>query len=85
MCSSSDRGILKLVIEVVRKEFQKLEATLFVGEADFHRNLRIFEELLHFARKLGKFPPKNPLEGIEYDIKYAKVINAVGEIVEEDR
>ncbi len=42
---------------------------------DYFRNLQIFEALYQEARSLGVFPLKDPLEGIEIDIRLAKVIN----------
>jgi hypothetical protein len=44
---------------------------------DIERKLKIYEELLNLALKLGKFKNENLLEGIEYDIKYARAINGV--------
>ena len=40
-------------------------------------NLKIVEALFREARALGAFPPKDPLEGIEVDIKIAKAVNCV--------
>lgn len=42
---------------------------------DYFRNLRIFEALYEEAKALGCFPLKDPLEGIEVNIRLAKVIN----------
>ena len=42
---------------------------------DYFHNLRIFESLYEEAKKLGVFPLKNPLEGIEVDIRLAAVLN----------
>ena len=42
---------------------------------DYFRNLRIFEALYEEATALGYFPLKDPLEGIEVDIRLAKIIN----------
>jgi len=46
------------------------------SEVNIEENLRIFEILLEFAKEMGLLPPKDPLEGLEIDIKYARVINA---------
>jgi hypothetical protein len=46
--------------------------------ADYQRNLRIFEAMYEHARGLGVFPPKDPLEGIEFKIKFARDLNALG-------
>ena len=42
---------------------------------DYFHNLLIFESLYEEAKKLGVFPLKNPLEGIEVDIHLAAVLN----------
>ncbi len=44
---------------------------------DYHKNVKIVNALLRYARGLGKFPPKNRLEDIEIDIRYARAINSV--------
>jgi hypothetical protein len=43
------------------------------------QNLRIVEAMLEEGRKLGVFPLKDPLDGIETDLKIARVINFVRE------
>ncbi len=45
------------------------------SKPDFFRNLKIVEALLEEARNLGAFPPKDPLEGIDVDIRVAKAFN----------
>ncbi len=42
---------------------------------DYYTNLKIVEALFQEATTLGIFPLSNPLDGIEVDIHYAKVIN----------
>ena len=42
---------------------------------DFRRNLRIVEALYREACLLGVFPLKDPLEGIEVDVRLANAIN----------
>jgi len=42
---------------------------------DYFRNLRIFEGLYTEAKRLGTIPPADPLEGIEVDIRLARVLN----------
>lgn len=42
---------------------------------DFERSLRIVEGLYELARMLGALPTKNPLEGIEVDIRVARALN----------
>lgn len=44
---------------------------------DYFKNLRTFEELHKEAIQLGIFPLKNPLEGIEKEIKLARLFNHV--------
>jgi len=45
--------------------------------ADYEENLKIFEAMCEHARRLGAFPPKDPLEGIELKIKFARDLNAL--------
>lgn len=47
------------------------------SKADYQRNLEIFEGMLEEALYLKVLPMKNPLEGIEVDIRIARVINSV--------
>jgi len=42
---------------------------------DIDKNFEIVEEMIQHARLFGKWPPKDPLEGIETDIKIARIIN----------
>jgi len=44
--------------------------------ADYRRNIMIFEALYQEARSLGVLPSKDPLDGIEVDVRLARVINA---------
>jgi hypothetical protein len=44
---------------------------------DWRKNLEIANALIKEAQSLGVFPPKNPLEGLDIDIKFAKAINSV--------
>lgn len=55
-------------------EFEK--SLIRAQSANYRRNLRIVEELYREACRLGVWPPKDPLEGIEVDIHVARVINA---------
>ena len=41
------------------------------------RNFHIVDALYHEAVALGVIPLKNPLDGIEVDLKVAKVVNSV--------
>ena len=38
-------------------------------------NMRVFWTLIKMAREVGSWPPSDPLEGIEVDIKLARRIN----------
>lgn len=60
----------KKVWEEFEKEFIKKE------KLDLYKNISIFEELLKEAKDLGILG-KDPLEGIEIDIKYARAINGI--------
>lgn len=54
------------------EQFEREQTT---AEApDYHRNLRYFEALYREAQLLGVLPGANPLEGIEVDIRIAKVL-----------
>ncbi len=58
------------LIEKMEKDFisrQKLS---------YKQSLHIFESMWDEAVRLGILPPIDPLEGIEVDIKIAKVINS---------
>ena len=60
------------------QEFAAFERDLIRREKpDLNRNLKIVEALFEEAVELGVFPLKDPLEGLEVDIRIAKVINSV--------
>ena len=44
---------------------------------DYERNIKILEAMLAEAITVGAFPPKDPLEGIEADIRIARLVNRV--------
>jgi hypothetical protein len=44
---------------------------------DYGRNLRIVEALYREAFSLGVLPGPDPLEGLDVDIRIAKVLNSV--------
>lgn len=56
---------------------RKFELNLSKKGVNRRQNFRIADALYKEARSLGIFPLDNPLEGIEVDIKIAKVINRV--------
>jgi len=58
--------VLKFELNLLRKE-----------KVDYGRNLRIVDALYNEAVALGTFPLGNPLDGIEVDLKIAKVVNSV--------
>ncbi len=61
-----------------RSEFLKFELDfLKKDKVDIVRNFRIEEALYREAKTLGIIPLKNPLDGIEVDLKIAKVVNSV--------
>ncbi len=60
------------------KKLQQFERKLLKKEkVDIMQNFKIVEALYKEAVALGIFPLKNPLEGLEIDIKIAKVVNSV--------
>ena len=46
------------------------------GNLSYEQSLKIFESMWNEGVKLGVLPPGDPLEGIEKDIKLAKVLNS---------
>jgi|WetSurSiteA1Bulk_404760.scaffolds.fasta_scaffold44876_2 hypothetical protein len=58
-------------LEMFEKELMRLQ------KPDPVRNFKIVEALYDEAVALGAFPLKNPLDGIEVDIKIAKAVNSV--------
>jgi hypothetical protein len=59
-------------------EFQQFEIELLRrGKLDVVRNFQIEEALYQEAVSLGIIPLKNPLDGLEVDIKIARTINRV--------
>lgn len=61
-----------------RNDLQEFEMDfLREGKIDVARNFRIVEALYKEAVTLGIFPLKIPLDGIEVDLRIAKVVNRV--------
>jgi len=58
--------LVEFEINLLRKE-----------KVDYKRNLRIVDALYHEAVALGILPLRNPLDGIEVDLRIAKVVNSV--------
>jgi hypothetical protein len=61
-------GFRNFEIEFLKKE-----------KLDIRKNFRIVDALYEEAVAIGIFPLKNPLEGLEVDIKIASIINHVSE------
>jgi hypothetical protein len=59
-------------------EFQRFEKEILRSEKlDIKKKFKIVEALYKEALDLGIFPLKDSLEGIDVDIRIAKVINSV--------
>lgn len=46
---------------------------------DHQRNLRVAEALYEHARRLGALPLADPLDGIEVDLRLARILNVRGD------
>lgn len=53
------------------KEYLKNE------KLDINKSFEIYENMYKYSVEIGIFPLKNKLEGIEIDIKIARVLNSV--------
>jgi len=58
------------VFEAWEKEWKKKE-----GKLPYSKAIRIIEALWQEGVRLGTLPPEDPLEGIETDIKVARILN----------
>ena len=59
-------------------EVDRLERKLLrSGHLDVSRNFEIMEALYREACRLGKFHANDPLEGLQTDVKIARVVNSV--------
>lgn len=58
--------------------FKKFEDSFIrkEGKLPFDRSLKLFTSMWDEGLKLGVLPPKDPLEGIDVDIRIAKVLNS---------
>jgi len=58
--------------------FKKFEDSLIrdEGKLTFGQSIKLFTYMWDEGLKLGVFPPKEPLEGIEVDIRVAKALNS---------
>jgi hypothetical protein len=57
-------------IEDLEKEF------ISKDKLSYKQSLRIFESLWQEGLNLGILPPKDPLEGIEVDLRIANILNS---------
>lgn len=57
---------------------RKMEDALFKKDRilPFSYSIKVFESLWHEGVNLGILPPRDPLEGIEVDIKIARILNS---------
>jgi hypothetical protein len=58
------------LIEDLEKEF------ISKDKLSYKQSLRIFESLWQEGLNLGILPPKDPLEGIEVDLRIANILNS---------
>jgi hypothetical protein len=60
------------------ERLEKFQNTLYKSEGPFPfiHSLKIFASMWDQAVKLGVLPPKDPMEGIETDIKIAGILNS---------
>ncbi len=58
--------------------FKKFEDDFIRGDGklSFGSSIKLFAYMWNEASNLGVFPPKDPLEGIEVDIRIAKTLNS---------
>ena len=63
---------------IMNNEFRRFEIEILKNEKlDVKKKFKIVEALYKEAVALGVFPLKDPLEGLEVDIRIAKVVNSV--------
>jgi len=63
---------------IMNNEFRRFEIEILRNEKlDVKKKFKILEALYKEAVALGVFPLKDSLEGLEVDIRIAKVINSV--------
>lgn len=61
----------KKLLEAFEKELVRRD------KMNIKKNLAILNQMLEFAKELGKIPLQELLDGIEIDIKYARTINEI--------
>ena len=63
------------------RKFQEFEDRLVASEdRGYVSNLRILNGLYEYARRMGAFPPQEPLDGLDVDIYLARTLNSVRKI-----
>ena len=61
-----------------KKLWEKFEVEFAKSEnLTIEQKLKLLEAMLEEAKSLGVWPPKDPLEDIEVDIKLARALNAI--------
>lgn len=50
--------------------------SLHEGRLSYYHSIKVFTDMWNEGVKLGVLPPKEPLEGIEVDIRVAKILNS---------
>jgi len=67
-------------------EFQTFEKELLRKErVDVRKNFRIIDALYREAVALGTFPLKDPIEGLEVDIRVARVITTHTQLLGQEK
>ncbi len=68
------------------KEWHAFERSLLQSEGvDWRQNFRIVEALYVQASALGAFPLQDPLDGLDVDIKIARVMKSVSDTPQSHR
>lgn len=53
----------------------RFEREIINKKPDFQKNLEIYEAMLEEARLLGIFPLKDPMDGVDDDIRVSRILN----------
>ena len=67
--------LLKVMLTNILRRFED-DSARKEGRIPFARAMKIFSSLWQEAKVLGIFPGKDPLAGIDVDIRLAKVLNS---------
>ena len=85
MTSASFSATMKWMIKDL-KEWYAFERSLLRSEGvDWQQNFRIVEALYVQASALGAFPLQDPLDGLDVDIKIARVMKSVSDTPQSHR